>query len=210
VLPSRPQKSRLLRPCQRLAPRAKVTPFARRQTKPAEPSAESATGDFQTISQAPQAPFSNELAEKPSADLASDIVWFDAYVTNVDRTARNANMLMWHRQLRLIDHGAALYFQHSWDRYLERSNDAFQRIRDHILLPFAGSLREADAKMTARIAPQTITDIVAMIPDAWLTGPAPFNTGEEHRAAYSQYLLRRLEPPHAFLEEAIRARSQLV
>jgi hypothetical protein len=158
----------------------------------------------------PQAAFSNELAEKPAADLASDIVWFDAYVTNVDRTARNANMLMWHRHLRLIDHGAALYFHHSWDRYLERSNEAFHRIRDHILLPFASSLREADAKMSARIAPQTITDIVAMIPDAWLTGPSPFNTREEHRAAYIQYLLRRLEQPHAFLEEAIRARSQLV
>src|SRR5467141_3762609 len=101
------------------------------------------------------------VAEKPSSELASDIVWLDAYVTNVDRTARNANMLMWHRQLRLIDHGAALYFHHSWDRYLDRSNEAFHRIRDHILLPFASSLREADAKMSARIAPQTITDIVA-------------------------------------------------
>src|ERR1700748_3754334 len=79
------------------------------------------------------------VVEKPAADLASDIVWFDAYVTNVDRTARNANMLMWHRQLTLIDHGAALYFHHSWDDYLERSTDSFHRVKDHILLHFAGT-----------------------------------------------------------------------
>jgi hypothetical protein len=150
------------------------------------------------------------VAEKPASELASDIVWLDAYVTNVDRTARNANMLMWHRQLRLIDHGAALYFHHSWDNYLERSHDAFHRIKDHVLLPFASSLRAADTKLSALITPALITDIVALIPEAWLTGGSPFNTKEEWRAAYIQYLLRRLEQPHLFVEEAIRARSLLV
>ena len=152
------------------------------------------------------------IAEKPGAELAADIVWFDAYVTNVDRTARNANMLMWHRRLTLIDHGAALYFHHSWNNYLERSIDAFHQVKDHILLPFATApaLREADAKLGAQLTPALITKIVSMIPDAWLSGPSPFHSGEESRSAYVQYLVRRLSEPHLFLEEAIRARSLLV
>jgi hypothetical protein len=150
------------------------------------------------------------VAEKPAAELASDIVWFDAYVTNVDRTARNTNMLMWHRQLTLIDHGAALYFHHSWDNYLERSLDAFHRVKDHVLLPFAASLRESDSKLTARLTPEVIAKTVAAVPDAWLSGPSPFHSREEWRSAYIQYLVRRLSEPHLFLEEAIRARSLLV
>jgi hypothetical protein len=79
------------------------------------------------------------LAENPDAQLASRIVWFDAFVTNVDRTARNANLLVWHKNVQLIDHGAALYFHHSWDGYLERSTDPFRSIKDHVLLPFASA-----------------------------------------------------------------------
>ena len=72
------------------------------------------------------------VAERLDADLASKVVWLDAYVTNVDRTARNTNMLMWHRRLWLIDHGAALYFHHTWINYIERSRDAFPLIKDHV------------------------------------------------------------------------------
>jgi hypothetical protein len=148
------------------------------------------------------------VAEKPNADLASAIVWFDAFVTNVDRTARNTNMLMWHRRLWLIDHGAALYFHHRWDNYLERSRDAFSMIKDHVLLPVASSLQEADAKMTARITPEVIDRVVKLIPDAWLSGNPSFNSGDQYRTAYVDYLLKRLEQPRGFLEEAIRARSK--
>ena len=158
----------------------------------------------------PGAVMFDPVAAKPAAELASDIVWFDAYVTNVDRTARNTNMLMWHRQLTLIDHGAALYFHHSWDNYLERSLDAFHRVKDHVLLPFAEFLRESDSKLGARLSADLITDIVAMIPDAWLSGASPFQSREAWRAAYVRYLVRRLSEPHLFLEEAIRARSLLV
>jgi hypothetical protein len=150
------------------------------------------------------------VAVKPEADLASAIVWFDAYVSNVDRTANNTNMLMWHRQLRLIDHGAALYFHHAWDHSLERAQDPFKRIKDHVLLPFASTLHEADAAMTQRLTPQIIQSIVALIPDTWLEGEAAFSSLQENREAYAQYLLRRLAPPHPFVEEAIRARSLLV
>ncbi len=147
------------------------------------------------------------VAETPDADLASSIVWFDAFVTNVDRTPRNTNMLMWHRQLWLIDHGAALYFHHSWDNYLERSRNPFPLIKDHVLLRFASSLQEIDAKMTALITPATIDSLVKLIPEPWLVGNSSFNKSDQYREAYIEYLLKRLEPPHDFLEEAIRARS---
>ena len=154
------------------------------------------------------------VAERVDADLASMVVWFDAYVTNVDRTPRNSNLLMWHRRLWLIDHGAALYFHHTWTNYLERSRDAFTMIKDHVLLPSTPlhSLREIDSKMTERITTEIIDGIVKLIPDAWLAAEsgasdAPFDGSAEHRDAYVEYLLRRLEAPHVFLEEAIRARS---
>ena len=158
----------------------------------------------------PGAVMFDPVAGQPPEALASDIVWFDAYVTNVDRTARNANMLMWHRQLTLIDHGAALFFHHSWDNYLERSLDAFHRIKDHILLPFAARLRESDTRLSARLTPEVIAAIVGLIPATWLTGASPFHSHEQWRAAYLQYLVRRLNEPHLFVEEAIRARSLLV
>jgi hypothetical protein len=146
----------------------------------------------------------------PPPRLASEIVWFDAFVTNVDRTPRNANMLMWHRQLQLIDHGAALYFHHSWDQYMQRAADPFTRVKDHVLLPFAAELNEADARMSERITSRVLEDIVALIPEVWLGSDAVFATSSENREAYTQYLQHRLTQPHAFVQEAIRARSQLV
>jgi hypothetical protein len=147
------------------------------------------------------------VAEKPGADLASSIVWFDAYVTNVDRTPRNTNMLMWHRRLWLIDHGAALYFHHAWNNYLQRSRDPFPMIKDHVLLRFASTLQAIDSKMTGLVTPEMIDRIVKLIPDSWLLGDSLFAERNQHREAYKEYLLSRLEPPHVFLEEAIRARS---
>jgi hypothetical protein len=146
------------------------------------------------------------VAGKADADLASSIVWFDGYVTNIDRTPRNANMLVWHRRLWLIDHGAALYFHHTWSNYRDRSRDRFPAIKDHVLLRFASALQAVDSKMTESLTPEVIDRIVKLIPDAWLVD-SPFNESGQHRDAYVKYLLRRLEPPHVFLEEAIRARS---
>jgi hypothetical protein len=151
----------------------------------------------------------DSVAFKPDAALASAIVWFDALVSNVDRTARNTNLLVWHKALRLIDHGAALYFHHSWDKYLERSRDPFTRIKDHVLLPFASALKEADERLSKLVTLEAIRKIVALIPDAWLT-EAIFETPEQNRQAYIDYFEQRLTPPHAFIEEAIRARSLLV
>jgi len=148
------------------------------------------------------------LVEQPAADLASRIVWFDAYVSNVDRTARNTNLLVWHRQLQLIDHGAALYFHHAWNDYRARSRDPFARIADHVLLPFAGKLAELDDELAARLSTELLAGIVAAVPDSWLAGAdAPFADTGAHRAAYVDYLTRRLAAPRAFVTEAQHARQ---
>jgi hypothetical protein len=146
------------------------------------------------------------VVERPDAALASAIVWFDALVSNVDRTPRNTNLLVWHRKLWLIDHGAALYFHHGWDHAQERATDPFERIRDHVLLPFAGEVGEADARLAALLGNATIERIVALIPDAWLGDDAPFAGPQAHREAYARYLCRRLETPRAFATEVLRAR----
>jgi hypothetical protein len=142
------------------------------------------------------------VVEKPAGDLASRIVWFDAYVTNVDRSARNTNMLMWHRRLWLIDHGATLYFHHApdWQAALDRARDPFPLITQHVLLTKANALGAVDAAMAAALSPEIIEGIVTLIPDAWLEEGAP------GRAAYARYLMERLASPRAFVEEAIRAR----
>src|SRR6266404_7863078 len=124
------------------------------------------------------------VAEKPDADLASRIVWFDAYVTNLDRTPRNANLLMWHRKLWLIDHGAALYFHHAWTNMDQRSKDPFPLIKEHILLPFANSLETADQTMSALITEEVIKRIVDLVPDDWMKENSPFSTIAENRQAY--------------------------
>lgn len=146
------------------------------------------------------------VADKPDPDLASRIVWFDAYVTNVDRTPRNANLLMWHRRLWLIDHGAALYFHHSWTDMDQRSRDPFARIKEHILLPFANNLDAADEAITALITEEVIRSVVDLVPDDWMSENSPFSTIADNRQAYVEYLTRRLVAPRHFVQEAIRAR----
>lgn len=143
-------------------------------------------------------------------DLASRIVWLDAFVTNIDRTARNTNMLVWHKHIYLIDHGAALYFHYNWDNFLERSRTPFPPIKDHVLLPFADALDEADAALAPQLTRALLKEIVGLVPESWLLEDAPFNTAREHRAAYVDYLLKRLEEPRNFVEEARSARSLLV
>ena len=145
------------------------------------------------------------LVTAPDAELASSIVWFDALTTNVDRTARNTNMLVWHRNVWLIDHGASLYFHHATSSFLERSRRPFPQIKDHVLLPYAERLEEVDAPLAARLTPDVLGHIAGLIPDGWLEGRP-----EERRAGYAEYLLARLEPPRSFVEEAIDARSMRV
>lgn len=153
------------------------------------------------------------LNPTPDPALASAIVWFDAFITNVDRTRRNTNLIIWHKALWLIDHGASLYFHHAWqpERHLTHSRTRFPQIKDHVLLPFASQLAKADADLSARLTPAVIQEIVAMIPDDWLLPTEEiFTTPDEQRAGYATYLTHRLTTPRHFLQEAQHAYAQLV
>ena len=132
------------------------------------------------------------------SDLASRIVWFDAFVSNVDRTPRNTNMLMWHRAPWLIDHGSTLYFHHSagWEHEPARPKAAFPAIKTHVLLPLASAIREEDAALAAALTPDVLDEVLALVPDEWAID----------RAAYRGYFLERLEAPRTFVEEAAGAR----
>ena len=146
----------------------------------------------------------------PSADEASEIVWFDAFATNVDRTPRNPNLLCWHRQLWLIDHGSSLYFHHAWDDETARGHTAFPAVKDHVLLPWATRLAAAGERIAAHLGRETVQRVLAEAPDAWLTGEPRFASPAEHREAYARYFERRLAAAPIFLEEAERAHHALV
>ncbi len=153
------------------------------------------------------------LITRPVVDvpqLASCVVWLDALITNIDRTARNTNMLIWHKHLYLIDHGASLYFQHTWDDYLNKSRSRFAPIKDHVLLPLANEIADADALLAPHLTREILCEIAALIPEDWLGDVPLFASIEEHRAAYVDYLCRRLEEPRDWVEEAINARKILV
>jgi hypothetical protein len=157
---------------------------------------------------------SGALAYDPGADrglgedLATDIVWLDALTTNVDRTARNTNMLRWRDRLWLIDHGAALYVHHRWEGWEGRIQSPFPQIKDHVLLGLAGDLEEADARLRPLLTDDVLRAVVSDVPDAWLGGEDLFPTLDEHRAAYVQYLSERLNGPRRWLQEAIDARDR--
>jgi hypothetical protein len=145
------------------------------------------------------------VSQPIASDLASRIVWFDAFVSNVDRTVKNTNMLLWHRRPWLIDHGASLYFHHSpeWENGMARPSDRFPLIRTHLLLPQAASLRDVDGPMAAVLTEPVIETIAGWIPDTWLTGSRTFAA---QRADYARYLTERARASSAFVEEALRAR----
>jgi hypothetical protein len=132
-------------------------------------------------------------ADPPDAELAADVVWLDAFVENVDRTPRNPNLLRWHGQLYLIDHGAALYVHHGAGDPLAQAARPFRAIRDHVLLPAAGPLPEADARLARRADPAAAA---ALVPAAWADG-----------AVYAAHLEKRLQERRAWLEEAERVRA---
>jgi hypothetical protein len=148
------------------------------------------------------------IADAPSADLASRIVWFDALVTNVDRTARNTNILRWHRDFWLIDHGATLYFHHTpgWESASDRARDPFALIKHHVLVRRAARLEEVDAMMAALLTSDVIAGIIALIPDDWLSESGSADEAARCRGAYERYLMERLVAPRPFVEEAVRGR----
>jgi hypothetical protein len=153
--------------------------------------------------------FDPGVGPRPDEMLASSIVWFDAFVTNVDRTVKNTNLLIWHRRLWLIDNGASLYVHFGGPDYVARAGSRFPDIRRHVLLPWARRLPEVDEALSARLTPSVVGAIVDLIPEGWLDDPA-FTGPAEQRAAYLSYLIERLRLPHAFVQEAIDARAAIV
>lgn len=149
------------------------------------------------------------LVHDIDAKLASQIVWLDSLLMNMDRTARNTNMLFWHKELWLIDHGAALYFHHSWNNWQEQAKRPFQLIKDHVLLPFASELETVDKEFRSVLSHTTIRAITSLIPDEWLTGET-FETVEAHRAAYVEFLETRIQHSDTFVKEAQNARETFI
>ncbi len=146
---------------------------------------------------------------QPDAMLASRIVWLDCLLTNVDRTVRNTNMLMWHKELWLIDHGACLYFHHSWDNWEEQAIRAFPQVRDHVLLPMASQLEEADAELKAGLTPALIRRLVELIPEEWLSDHDEQSPAEA-REVYARFLEMRVAASGIFVKEAQHARKHTV
>ena len=142
-----------------------------------------------------------------NADWAADVVWFDAFTTNPDRTPKNTNLLVWHGRTWLIDHGAALYVHHTWKDPDEHARRPFERIGDHVLLPFASSVEAASERLVPLVTDELIEDLVASIPAEWLAPDPRAGDADAQRQAYVRYLLTRLAARDAFTQEADRARA---
>ena len=145
-----------------------------------------------------------------SNEEASKIVWLDALLMNVDRTARNTNMLMWHKELWLIDHGASLYFHHSWDNWEDYTEKPFVQIKDHVLLKQASDVQAIHDKYIARFTEEHIQAILNSIPDEWLIEEGRDLSPVEVRAVYLQFLLRRLANANVFLNQIENERKNII
>lgn len=139
--------------------------------------------------------------------LASKIVWLDALLMNVDRTAKNINMLIWRKELWLIDFGASLYFHHSWDNWQKQILQPFNNIKSHVLLTHASELDAADKYFKNIVTPKLIEDIVNLIPDEWLIENG---TPGEMRTVYKEFLQQRIINSSIFVNEAQHARTVLI
>ena len=140
-------------------------------------------------------------------EIAASIVWLDMFLTNVDRTARNANMLVWHKKLWLIDHGAAMYFHHNWGDHRVQATKPFPMIKDHVLLPHVTPemLRTVDARAKVIVTMPLLHDLLELVPDDWLTHKSPHTDAGAARAAYLEYLMTRLDHSAPFVEEVLNA-----
>jgi len=142
--------------------------------------------------------------------LASTIVWLDCVLMNVDRTARNTNMLTWHKELWLIDHGAALYFHHSWRNWQEQAKKPFIQVKDHVLLPYASELDLVDARSRLILTEDRIRSVIDLVPDEWLADETALDTPGQYREAYMHFLTTRIENSTIFIKEAQHAAETLI
>jgi len=154
--------------------------------------------------------FDPAAGDRATADEAAMMVWFDAFTQNVDRTARNPNLLVWHRKLYPIDHGAALYFHHDWATMLDRTGSSFKQIDQHILLRWAGDIGKADVTARQMLTADVLGGIVDAVPDEWLEAIPRELAAPERRETYMQFFSRRLELAQTFVQEANDARTRLI
>ena len=152
--------------------------------------------------------FDPAAGDPATAEVASLAVWFDAFVQNIDRTARNANLLVWHRKLYFIDHGAALYFHHNWETAAAKAESAWPESRHHVLLPRASEIGAAGERAREVITAELLRGILAMVPSEWLDSADA--SPDERRATYLDYFTRRLVAAHLFEKEAIDAHQRLL
>lgn len=150
------------------------------------------------------------LANRMDELTASRLVWLDAFLTNIDRTARNTNMLLWNRELWLIDQGASLYVHHSWSDWEKAALSPFPYVKDHALIRHATRMEEADAEMRARITPEVIDAVVDAVPDDWLAASGTPASVAEQRDVYRNFLKTRLSNSQIFVSNASRTRKTLV
>ncbi len=154
--------------------------------------------------------FDPAARDRATPEVASSAVWFDAFITNVDRTARNPNLLWWHKSLYFIDHGASLYFHHDWPSIEQAALTPFPLIRHHVLLPWADSIAGAGALLRERLNRAVFETVLEQVPGEWLLPEPGAPTPEDKRRAYVDFLSRRLSAHAIFMEEAIRARAKLL
>jgi hypothetical protein len=154
--------------------------------------------------------FDPAAGDTADATTASMAVWFDAFVMNVDRTPRNANLLCWHKELYFIDHGAAIYVQHDWETMLARAESPFRESKHHVLLPWATALEDADQRARTVLTPDKIATILTEVPDKWLLREGDGLSAAQKREVYADFFTRRLKASTKFREEADRARTELV
>jgi hypothetical protein len=154
--------------------------------------------------------FDPAARDTASPEEASLTVWFDAFTQNVDRTPKNANLLVWHRKLYLIDHGAALFFHHDWQTMQKKMESPFIESRYHILLRWASEIKQAATLAHEKLSPSVFADIVGQVPDAWLEGVPGGPSAAERRKGYVDFLTGRLAASHIFEQEAINARDRVV
>ena len=149
-------------------------------------------------------------ATKVDAYLASQIVWMDAFITNVDRTYRNTNMLMWNRELWLIDHGAAFLFHHSWTNWEKHAAGPFPTIKDHVLLPQASRIEEVDTIFKSLLTDEKLSAIVNLIPDEWVVASRDVESASEGKEIYNRFLKLRRDSSGGFIKQIKEARHALI
>lgn len=150
------------------------------------------------------------VVNEVDARTASQILWMDALLTNVDRTVKNTNMLMWHKELWLIDHGASLYFHHSWTGWQKYALSPFSQVKDHVMLPYADRLEEVDAEFKKILTPAKIVEIVELLPDDWLHWGGEEESPSDIRKVYIDFLNERINNSSIFVKEAQDARKALL